>query len=73
MQSSGLMGALENLAAGDGGGWRARPDSRGGWVWTVSRHCPALLAALIALWVVVAALQEWCSWEEVPTALRILY
>ena len=36
---------------------------RGGAGWAVSRHCPALLAAL---WVVVAALQEWCSWEEVP-------
>ena len=30
----------------------------------VSRHCPALLAALWA--VVVAALQERCSWEEFP-------
>ena len=36
---------------------------RGGAGWAVSRHCPALLAAL---WVVVAALQEWRSWEEVP-------
>ena len=36
---------------------------RGGAGWAVSRHCPALLAAL---WVVVAALQEWCSWEEGP-------
>ena len=36
---------------------------QGGLGWAVSRHCPALLAAL---WVVVAALQEWWSWEEGP-------
>ena len=41
-------------------GCRGVPRGAG---WAVSRHCPALLAAL---WVVVAALQEWCSWEEVP-------
>lgn len=50
--------------------WRNLPyltlqkiSARAGIGWAVSRHCPALLAAL---WVVVAALQEWCSWEEVP-------
>ena len=41
-------------------GCRGAPRGAG---WAVSRHCPALLAALC---VVVSALQEWCSWEEVP-------
>ena len=46
-----LSGSRHTLAAG---------VCRGGAGWAVSRHCPALLAAL---WVVVlAALQEWCSW-----------
>ena len=36
---------------------------RGGWVGGKPSLPGTLLAAL---WVVVAALQEWCSWEEVP-------
>ena len=61
--SSGGPSRLRDGLAGSSRHTLAAGVCRGGAGWAVSRHCPALLAAL---WVVVAALQEWCSWEEVP-------